>query len=91
MGVGYFQMVLRLIVMGVCIVAFWRAAKLEEIDGNMKAILWAGASAVIYGLTAYVLGWGWPGIIAGQVGLLVGIGLVRALKYMHEMRAKKSA
>ena len=86
---GYFQMMLRLIVAGVCVVAFWRAAKLEETDGNMKAILWAGASAVIYGVTAYVLGWGWPGIIAGQVGLLVAIGLTRALKYTHDTRGVK--
>jgi len=55
---------------------FYRAG---EFDGG-PGLLWAGLSVAISLLVWRWLGLGWLGIILGQVGLFVGIGVFRVLR-----------
>jgi hypothetical protein len=54
-------------------VFYYRAAQFE----NEPALLWCSLSVFISLLTIFWLHWGWLGMIAGQVGLFIGITLFR--------------
>jgi hypothetical protein len=55
---------------------FYRAGEFEGSSG----MVWAGISVLISILIWRWLGWGLLGMILGQIGLFVGIGIVRALR-----------
>ncbi len=62
-----------LVVFAVC---FYRAGVFD----NGPALLWAVLSAAISLLVWQVFHWGLMGMIVGQVGLFVGIGVVRVVR-----------
>jgi hypothetical protein len=67
---GYpFQLILLL----ACAAGFYKAADFE----NSSAILWSGLSLVVFCFTWFVIGWGIPGNLFGQLLLLGGITLGR--------------
>jgi hypothetical protein len=53
---------------------FYRAGESEGSSG----ILWAGVSVLISVVVWRRLGWGWLGVLLGQVGLFAGITIVRS-------------
>ena len=57
-----------------CAVFYYKAAGHENIPG----ILWAGLSLIV-ALGTILLGWGWLGLIGGQVGLFFIIAIVRVV------------
>jgi hypothetical protein len=57
-------------------VFFHRAAEMEE----APSWIWSALSILISVLTIFWLHWGWLGIILGQVGLFVGITVIRILR-----------
>ena len=59
-----------------CAVFYYKAAEIED----APRLLWSGLSVGVYLLTWRVLGWGLLGCLLGQVGLLVGIAGIRALR-----------
>jgi hypothetical protein len=56
--------------------AYYKAGEIE----NSSGILWAGMSVGVYCLTWFVIGWGIPGDLLGQVLLLAGITLYRVIR-----------
>ncbi|MGA2175014.1 MAG: hypothetical protein ABSH38_08550 [Verrucomicrobiota bacterium] len=56
-------------------VFFYRAGVLE----NASGLLWAGLSVLVSLLVWQWLGWGLLAMILSQVGLFVGIGVVRVI------------
>jgi hypothetical protein len=67
---GYpFQLILLL----GCAAGFYKAADVE----NASAILWSGLSLVVFCFTWFVVGWGIPGNLFGQLLLLCGITVAR--------------
>ena len=64
-----------LVVLIVCAVFFYRAAEAEDASG----LLWAALSVVISIFILRYTALGWIGMLIGQVGLFIGIGLFRAL------------
>jgi hypothetical protein len=57
-------------------VFFHRAADFED----ESTLIWCGLSVLISVLAFFWLGCGWLGISLGQVGLFVGITIVRILR-----------
>ncbi len=64
---------LALVVICVCAITFYRAARLEHSSG----LLWAGLSFAISFVAMAVFKWGPLGILLSQGILFVGITLVR--------------
>jgi hypothetical protein len=56
-------------------VFFYRAAEFE----NESTLIWCGLSVTISAVTFFWLHCGWLGISLGQIGLFVGITIVRIL------------
>ena len=57
-------------------VFFCRAAEFED----ESTLIWGGLSVTISLLAFFLLGCGWLGISIGQIGLFVGITIVRILR-----------
>lgn len=62
--------------LGVFAVLFFKVAEIEKLSGP----LWATVSAVCFVGTWIGLGLGWLGCLAGQLGLFVGLGIVKAIR-----------
>ncbi len=60
----------------VCAVFFHRAAEFE----NESGLLWSGLSALVSALVLFLFHAGWPGVLLGQAGLFIGIGVFRAVR-----------
>lgn len=67
---------LPFIVLICCAAAYYKAADIE----NTSGILWAGMSVVVFCITWFVIGWGIPGDLLGQVALLAGITIYRVVR-----------
>ncbi len=59
-----------------CAIFFYRAGEFEGSSG----ILWAGLSVAISVGVWRVFDWGWFGMLLGQLGLFVGITVVRMFR-----------
>ena len=59
-----------------CAIFFYRAGEFEGSSG----ILWAGLSVAISVVVWRVFDWGWFGMPLGQLGLFVGITVVRMFR-----------
>ena len=59
-----------------CAAGYYKAAEIEKTSG----ILWAGMSVAVFVTTWFVLRWGIPGDLLGQVGLLAGITAYRVIR-----------
>ena len=66
----------NIVLMIVCAIVLYKAGELE----NGPGLLWAALSLAMSFLTWQVMGWGLIAMIAGQVALLIGIGVVGALR-----------
>jgi len=55
---------------------YYRAAEFEK----ESTLIWCGLSVLISVLTIFWLHWGLLGMIFGQIGLYVGITIVRILR-----------
>ena len=55
---------------------FHRAAEFED----ESTLIWCGLSVLISVLTIFWLHWGLLGMISGQIGLFIGITIVRILR-----------
>jgi hypothetical protein len=53
---------------------------------NASGILWAALSVVVFLITWFLLGWGFVGNLLGQVALLGGIAVVRAVRDSRKPR-----
>jgi len=67
--------ILQFILLVVCAVAFYRAG----VEDNAPGIVWAGVSAAVFTGTWLFLREGLIGNMLGQVGVLLGIAVVRAI------------
>jgi len=67
---------LTLLIIGCFGAFYYRAAQFE----NESTLIWCGLSLLISVLTVFWLHWGLLGMIAGQVGLFVGITIFRILR-----------
>jgi len=67
---------LLIVVIVVCAVFFHRAAEIE----NESGLLWSGLSVLISALVLFLFHAGWLGILLGQAGLLIGIGVFRMVR-----------
>ena len=72
--------VLHGVVLFICVTTYWKAGEMEDPTGSLVSAAWAGLSALVFLMTWLLLGWGWMGIIVSQVGLGIGIAIVRAAK-----------
>ena len=59
-----------------CAGFFYKAAEFED----ESAFLWTVLSVSIFIVTWIVFSWGWLGCLFGQLGLFVGIAVVRVLR-----------
>lgn len=59
-----------------CAGFFYKAAVFED----ESAFLWTTLSVSIFIVTWIVFSWGWLGCLLGQLGLFVGIAIVRVLR-----------
>ncbi len=84
MGIDYIGLILHGAGLFVCVTTFWRAGVMENPAERRLSVMWAGLSAIVYLASWLIFSMGWPGIIGGQVLLLVGIGVVRAIAYLRE-------
>jgi uncharacterized membrane protein len=57
-------------------VFFHRAAEFE----NESSLLWSGLSVLVSALALFLFHTGWLGILLGQIGLLIGIGVFRVVR-----------
>jgi len=57
-------------------VFFHRAAEFE----NESSLLWSGLSVLVSALVVFLFHAGWLGILLGQIGLFIGIGVFRMLR-----------
>jgi hypothetical protein len=60
----------------VCAVFFHRAAEFE----NESSLLWSGLSVLVSALVVFLFHAGSLGILLGQAGLLIGIGVFRVVR-----------
>jgi Flp pilus assembly protein protease CpaA len=67
---------LLVLVIVVCAVFFHRAAEFE----NASGLLWSGLSVLVSALTLFLFHAGWLGILLGQIGLLIGIGVFKMIR-----------
>lgn len=67
---------LPILVMVACAIFFYRAAESED----ESTWVWCGLSILISVLAIFWRHWGWPGMIAAQVALFVGVTLFRMLR-----------
>jgi hypothetical protein len=65
-----------ILVIVVCAVFFHRAAEFEKESG----LLWSGLSVLVSALVVFLFHAGWLGILPGQVGLFIGIGVFRMFR-----------
>jgi hypothetical protein len=86
MGIDYLGLVFHGVGLFVCVMTFWRAAEMEEQVGRALSMIWGGMSAIVYLASWLIFGLSWPGMIAGQVLLLVAIGVVRGVAYMRSAK-----
>ncbi|MGN6370691.1 MAG: hypothetical protein ACTHN5_20755 [Phycisphaerae bacterium] len=84
MAFDYLSLIMHLAGLLVSVMTFWRAGAMEEATERRLSVIWSGLSAVVYLGSWLILGMGWPGIIGGQVLLLVAIGVVRGIAYLRE-------
>jgi uncharacterized membrane protein len=67
---------LLIVVIVVCAVFFHRAAEFE----NESSLLWSGLSVLVSALVVFLFHASWLGILLGQIGLLIGIGVFRVVR-----------
>jgi hypothetical protein len=67
---------LLIVVIVVSAVFFHRAAEFE----NESSLLWSGLSVLVSALVVFLFHAGWLGILLGQIGLLIGIGVFRMFR-----------
>jgi len=67
---------LLIVVIVVGTVFFHRAAEIE----NESGLLWSGLSVLVSALALFLFHAGWLGILLGQIGLLIGIGVFRMVR-----------
>jgi uncharacterized membrane protein len=67
---------LLIVVIVVCAVFFHRAAEFE----NESSLLWSGLSVLVSALVVFLFHAGSLGILLGQAGLLIGIGVFRVVR-----------
>ncbi len=67
---------LLILVIVVCAVFFHRAAEFE----NESGLLWSGLSVLVSALVVFLFHAGWFGILLGQIGLFIGIGVFRMFR-----------
>jgi hypothetical protein len=67
---------LLIVVIVVCAVFFHRVAEFE----NESSLLWSGLSVLVSALVVFLFHAGWLGILLGQIGLLIGIGVFRMFR-----------
>jgi uncharacterized membrane protein YoaK (UPF0700 family) len=65
----------------ICIVTFYAAGEHEaRLNGSNYGMLWAILSALISAFVLIVLDGSWSWLLASQVALFIGIGIVRATR-----------
>ena len=84
MGINYVGLIMHLAGLFAAVTTFWRAGVMEEPTARRLSAIWAGLSAAVYLGSWLIFSMGWPGIIGGQMLLLGGIGVVRAIAYLRE-------
>ena len=67
---------LLIVVIVVCAVFYHRVAELE----NESCLLWSGLSVLVSALVLFLFHAGWLGVLLGQIGLFVGIGVFRMVR-----------
>ena len=67
---------LLIVVIVVCAVFYHRVADFE----NESGLLWSGLSVLVSALVLFLFHAGWLGVLLGQVGLFVGIGIFRVVR-----------
>ena len=67
---------LLIVVIVVSAVFFHSAAEFE----NESSLLWSGLSVLVSALVVFLFHAGWLGILLGQIGLLIGIGVFRMFR-----------
>ena len=67
---------LLILVIVVCAVFFHRAAEFE----NESGLFWSGLSVLVSALVVFLFHAGWLGILLGQIGLFIGIGVFRMFR-----------
>ena len=67
---------LLIVVIVVCAVFYHRVAELE----NESGLLWSGLSVLVSALVLFLFHAGWFGVLLGQAGLFVGIGVFRMVR-----------
>ncbi len=67
---------LLIVVIVVCAVFYHRVAELE----NKSGLLWSSLSVLVSALVLFLFHAGWLGVLLGQIGLFVGIGVFRMVR-----------
>jgi hypothetical protein len=67
---------LLIVVIVVCAVFFHRVAEFE----NESSLLWSGLSVLVSTLVVFLFHAGSLGVLLGQAGLFIGIGVFRVLR-----------
>jgi uncharacterized membrane protein YoaK (UPF0700 family) len=65
----------------ICIITFYAAGDHEaRLSGKNFGMLWAVLSALVSAFVLIILNGSWSWLLASQIALFVGIGVVRAMR-----------